>query len=91
MTIPVTSNVQETSLTAEGRLYPNPTMDGRVTVQVPAHLANGMWELYAPDGSRIAHGACEARLSLELPQVRGTYVFKAHGSGEPWVQRVVRR
>ena len=56
LTIPVTSNVQETSLTAAGRLYPNPTTDGRVTVQVPAHLANGMWELYAPDGSRIAHG-----------------------------------
>ena len=67
------------------------TMDGRVTLQVPAHLANGMWELYSPDGSRIAHGACETRLSLELPQVRGTYVFKAHGAGAPWVQRVVRR
>ena len=91
LTIPVTSNVQEMSSQVEGRLYPNPTMDGRVTVQVPAHLANGMWELYSPDGSRVAHGACETRLSLELPQVRGTYVFKAHGAGAPWVQRVVRR
>ena len=91
LTIPVTSNVQEMSSQVTGRLYPNPTIDGRVSVQVPARLTHGMWELYAPDGSRIAHGTCEARLSLELPLVRGTYVFKAHGSGEPWVQRVVRR
>ena len=63
LTIPVTSNVQETSLTAAGRLYPNPTIDGHVSVQVPSRLANGMWELYAPDGSRIAHGANEARLA----------------------------
>jgi len=68
-------------------------VDGLVTVNVPVRLENGMWELYSPDGSRIAHGRCETRLSLELPAVRGTYVFKAHGAGagEPWVQRVVRR
>ncbi len=90
LTIPVTSNVQETALPG-GRLYPNPSMDGHVSVHVPAYLVNGMWELYSPDGSRIDHGACEASLSLELPPERGTYVFKAHGSGEPWVQRVVRR
>ena len=90
LSIPVTSDVRESHMT-EGQLYPNPTTDGHVTVQVPVHMVGDLWELYSPNGSRIAHGACEARLSFQLPPVRGTYVFKAHGSGEPWVKRVVRR
>ena len=90
LSIPVTSDVRESHMT-EGKLYPNPTTDGHVTVQVPVHMVGDLWELYSPNGSRIAHGACEARLSFQLPPVRGTYVFKAHGSGEPWVKRVVRR
>ena len=90
LSIPVTSDVRESHMT-EGQLYPNPTTDGHVTVQVPVHMVGDLWELYSPNGSRIAHGACEARSSFQLPPVRGTYVFKAHGSGEPWVKRVVRR
>ena len=89
--VPVVSVLDEVDGT-KVRVYPNPAPEGVVTVEVPAAARGGLWELYTPEGSRVAHGRVpSATWSLDLPAPTGTYVLRVHQDGETWTRRVIRR
>ena len=89
--VPVVSGLDEVDGT-KVRVYPNPAPEGVVTVEVPAAARGGLWELYTPEGSRVAHGRVpSATWSLDLPAPTGTYVLRVHQDGETWTRRVIRR
>ena len=74
------------------RVHPNPAPMGEVTVQAPQASLGGLWELYTPAGSRVAHGAVNRETwQLELPLASGTYVLRVHHQGKTWTRRIVRR
>ena len=76
--VPVVSGLDELDGT-KVRVYPNPSPEGVVTVEVPAAARGGLWELYTPEGSRVAHGRVpSATWSLDLPAPTGTYVLRVH-------------
>ena len=89
VSVPVVSSVSEQ--TRHGQAFPNPTVDGRVTVLPPLAFQGGMWELYDPKGSRVNHGQSGALMELQLPAVPGTYVLQMHSKGQHWVRRLVRK
>ena len=89
VSVPVVSSVSEQA--QHGQAFPNPTVDGRVTVVPPLAFQGGMWELYDPKGSRVNHGQVEALMELQLPAVPGTYVLQMHSKGQHWVRRLVRK
>ena len=89
VSVPVVSSVSEQA--RHGQAFPNPTVDGRVTVVPPLAFQGGMWELYDPKGSRVNHGQGEASMELQLPAVPGTYVLQMHNKGQHWVRRLVRK
>ena len=89
VSVPVVSSVSEQA--RHGQAFPNPTVDGRVTVVPPLAFQGGMWELYDPKGSRVNHGQAGALMELQLPAVPGTYVLQMHSKGQHWVRRLVRK
>ena len=89
VSVPVVSSVSEQA--RHGQAFPNPTVDGRVTVLPPLAFQGGMWELYDPKGSRVNHGQGAAAMELQLPAVPGTYVLQMHSKGQHWVRRLVRK
>lgn len=89
VSVPVVSSVSEQA--RHGQAFPNPTVDGRVTVVPPLAFQGGMWELYDPKGSRVNHGQVEALMELQLPAIPGTYVLQMHSKGQHWVRRLVRK
>ncbi len=89
VSVPVVSSVSEQA--RHGQAFPNPTVDGRVTVVPPLAFQGGMWELYDPKGSRVNHGQGVALMELQLPAVPGTYVLQMHSKGQHWVRRLVRK
>lgn len=89
VSVPVVSSVSEQA--QHGQAFPNPTVDGRVTVVPPLAFQGGMWELYDPKGSRVNHGQGGALMELQLPAVPGTYVLQMHSKGQHWVRRLVRK
>ena len=92
VSIPVTSGMGAERLAGNLRVYPNPAPDGMVNVIVPERALNGLFELYAPNGSRVQFGqVTSSNWSLELPQPEGTYVLRVHSNGEVWTRRIVRR
>ena len=56
VSIPVVSGTDEVDVKAALRVHPNPAPMGQVTVQAPDVAVGGLWELYTPAGSRVAHG-----------------------------------
>lgn len=92
VSVPVLASVGDFPLEQSLRVHPNPTSDGQVAVRAPRQALGGLWELYAPTGSRIAFGRVESQSwELVLPQTRGTYVLRIHGSSQTWSRRIVRR
>ena len=89
VSVPVVSSVSEQA--RHGQAFPNPTVDGRVTVVPPLAFQGGMWELYDPKGSRVNHGQGGVLMELQLPAVPGTYVLQMHSKGQHWVRRLVRK
>jgi len=74
------------------RVYPNPSWDGNVTIQVPDRAVNSLWELFDAEGSRIKAGWSTRQMNLRLPQAKGMYVIRwTLNSGEVVSRRVVRR
>lgn len=74
------------------RVFPNPTVDGRIRVRVPDYARGALWELYAPDGTRIATGQTSLDMTLQLPLKRGTYLLQWHPDGlQPVARRIIRR
>ena len=74
------------------RVHPNPAPEGEVVVTAPADAIGGLFELYAPDGSRVQYGRVAAsQWSLTLPYAAGTYVLRVHGAREVLTRRIVRR
>ena len=74
-------------------VYPNPSSDGRVTMQVPERARGVLWEIYSMDGSRIASGWTTPGMKVDLPSAQGTYAVRWHLSNGEVVTRkaVVRR
>ena len=92
VSIPVTSSVASLDAPPALSVRPNPTSDGRVTVAVPRDAHGALWELYAPNGSRIEHGRVQnMQWALTLPAASGTYVLTVHGAKGKWTRRIVRR
>ena len=92
LSIPVTSGLGELDGRSALRVHPNPAPMGEVTVQAPQASLGGLWELYTPAGSRVAHGVVNRETwQLELPLTTGTYVLRVHHQGKTWTRRVVRR
>ena len=92
VSIPVTSGMGAERLAGNLHVYPNPAPDGMVNVIVPERALNGLFEIYAPNGSRVQFGqVTSSNWSLELPQPEGTYVLRVHSNGEVWTRRIVRR
>lgn len=77
-------------LAPEGRIWPNPTVDGRVQVQTPWG-AGGTYEVYDAAGQRVAAGEVRAAtFALELPPTRQVYTVVFHRGDQHWSARVVR-
>ena len=92
VSIPVVSGTAELDVKSALRVHPNPAPLGQVTVQAPDVAVGGLWELYTPAGSRVAHGTVNReRWQLELPLASGTYVLRVHHKGKTWTRRIVRR
>jgi hypothetical protein len=92
MSIPVTSGTSELSSASQLRVHPNPAPMGQVTVHAPEAAVGGLWELYTPSGSRVAHGVVNrVAWQQELPSTSGTYVLRVHRDGRTWTRRIVRR
>ncbi len=74
-------------------VYPNPSRDGQVTMQVPERARGSLWEVYGMDGSRISSGWTIPGMAISLPRVQGTYVIRWHLDNGEVVSRkaMVRR
>ena len=90
--IPVTSGFDEDVAVQRLRVHPNPAPEGEVVVTAPSDALGSLYELYAPDGSRVEYGkVTTSQWPLRLPHAAGTYVLRVHGAGEVWTRRIVRR
>ena len=73
-------------------VYPNPTQDGHCTMRIPSNAVGCLWELYAPDGSRIASGRASLGGSIDLPAAKGMYLLQWHPEdGVAVTRRIIRR
>ena len=92
VSIPVTSGFGDDLTVQRLRVHPNPAPEGEVLVTAPADAIGGLFELYAPDGSRVEYGrVAAAQWPLTLPYAAGTYVLRVHGAREVLTRRIVRR
>ena len=92
VSIPVTSGFGDDLTVQRLRVHPNPAPEGEVLVTAPADAIGGLFELYAPDGSRVEYGRVTAsQWPLILPYAAGTYVLRVHGAREVLTRRIVRR
>ena len=92
VSIPVTSGFGEDVAVQRLRVHPNPAPEGDVVVTAPSDAMGSLFELYAPDGSRVEYGKVTSlQWSLRLPHAAGTYVLRVHGAREVWTRRIVRR
>jgi hypothetical protein len=75
-------------------VFPNPTSDGRVNIQLPADAAFVIFEVISPQGDRVRSGRVPSsgRWSIELPGIPGTYLLRlTESSGKYHVQKLIRR
>ena len=73
-------------------VFPNPTWDGVVRVDVPERAIGSLWELYDAKGSRVASGWTRGNQRLQLPDAKGTYLLKwTLPDGESVTRKVIRR
>jgi hypothetical protein len=73
-------------------IYPNPTQDGHCAMRIPSNAVGCLWELYAPDGSRIASGRASMGGSIDLPAAKGMYLLQWHPeNGVAVTRRIIRR
>ena len=92
VSIPVTSGFGDDLTVQRLRVHPNPAPEGEVLVTAPADAIGGLFELYAPDGSRVEYGRVTAsQWPLTLPYAAGTYVLRVHSAREVLTRRIVRR
>ena len=92
VTIPVTTGLGGQPTASKLRVHPNPAPEGEVQVHAPEDALGGLYEVYAPDGSRVQHGKVTSRQwTLTLPPASGTYVLRVYGEREVWTRRMVRR
>ena len=75
------------------QLFPNPTVDGWVTIVAPAGVPLEVLALYDVGGKRVAflNDATARGRRVLLPEVPGTYVLHLRVSGSDVLKRVVRR
>lgn len=87
------TDVDELAAKERWAVYPNPSSDGRVTMQVPERARGILWEIYSMDGSRISSGWTTPGMKVDLPSAQGTYAIRWHLSNGEVVTRkaVVRR
>ena len=91
LTVPVTTGIRNAGAWDRLVVYPNPAIDGRVRVKLPAQEGLVQWELYQADGTRVKHGQARGlEWDVELPSSAGTYLLKVHGEREMWSQRITR-
>lgn len=75
----------------EGRIWPNPTQDGRVQVESPWG-AGGSYEVFDALGQRVLKGRVNAdSFELLLPATRQVYTVVLYQGDQKWTARVVRR
>ena len=88
----VAGSVQEDIAYERWSVYPNPSRDGRVTMQVPERARGALWEVYGMDGSRMASGWTAPGMEISLPKAQGTYAIRWHlESGEMISRKAVVR
>lgn len=88
----VAGSVQEDIAYERWSVYPNPSRDGRVTMQVPERARGALWEVYGMDGSRLASGWTSPGMEISLPKAQGTYAIRWHlESGEMISRKAVVR
>ena len=92
VSIPVTSGFDDELTVQRLGVHPNPSPDGEVVVTAPTDAIGSLFELYAPDGSRVEYGKVTAtQWPLTLPYAAGTYVLRVHGPRKVLTRRIVRR
>lgn len=77
-------------LQQEGRLWPVPSADGRVTVET-SFPVGAVFEVFDAQGQRVAAGRTPGvRFELQLPAAKQVYTVVIHHQGRQWTGRAVR-
>ncbi len=82
------SNIQEHLLAASIKLYPNPSPDGQLTIDIPNSIGLLQIRLLSSDGRLIQ--SYDTAEGIELPEANGIYLVEIITTEGKFVKKIVR-